>query len=165
MTNRAACVLSLFVAALVAGCALDLKQDVTAGDTKAVLEQLKEVGIDAQLSPLGNRPLMEAAGHGHKQLVEALLAKGADVNAQDITGWTPLHAAAYHGDPQVVQLLLDHGAVITDANWYTPAPVTVAEKMHHPEAVDLLKKAAQEQKTQKSIATNPHTRKPTDRLQ
>jgi ankyrin repeat protein len=157
-------VLCLVLAVLAAGCALSLKQDVDAGDTKAVLAKLDEVGIDAQLSPLGNRPLIEAAGHGHLQLVEALLNKGADVNATDVTGWTPLHAAAYHGDSQVVRLLLDRGATIGSSNWYTPTPLVVAEKMNHPDVVELLKKADQKNHAQ-PLATNPHSRKPNHPVQ
>jgi ankyrin repeat protein len=135
--------LGLGLSVLLAGCALSLKEDVEEGNTKAVLAQLKEVGINAQLSPLGNRPLIEAAGHGYLKLVKALLDEGADVNAADITGWTPLHAAAYHGNPQIVQLLLDRGAISKASNWYTPTPLTVAERMNHEEVVELLKRAEQ----------------------
>ena len=39
-----------------------------------------------------------------------LLAKEADVNAQDKYGWTPLHVAAYYGAERVVDLLLAEGA-------------------------------------------------------
>jgi hypothetical protein len=39
-----------------------------------------------------------------------LLAKGADVNAQDKYGWTPLHVAAFYGAERVVDLLLAEGA-------------------------------------------------------
>jgi len=42
--------------------------------------------------------------------MEALLAKGAEVNARNAHGWTPLHVAAAGGDPAVVALLLKHGA-------------------------------------------------------
>jgi ankyrin repeat protein len=42
--------------------------------------------------------------------MEALLAKGAEVNARNAYGWTPLHVAAAGGDPAVVALLLQHGA-------------------------------------------------------
>jgi hypothetical protein len=39
-----------------------------------------------------------------------LLAKEADVNAQDKYGWTPLHVAAYYGAERIVDLLLAEGA-------------------------------------------------------
>jgi 26S proteasome non-ATPase regulatory subunit 10 len=35
-----------------------------------------------------------AAEHGHKEVVELLLAHKADVNAKDSSGWTPLFLAA-----------------------------------------------------------------------
>ena len=42
--------------------------------------------------------------------MQALLAKGAEVNARNAHGWTPLHVSAAGGDPVVVALLLKHGA-------------------------------------------------------
>jgi len=42
--------------------------------------------------------------------VEALLAKGADVNAKHKGAWTPLMIAAYNGDPFTVKALLAKGA-------------------------------------------------------
>ena len=131
--------LGLGVVFLLSGCAYSLMSDVDDGNTKAVLTQLKEVGVNTQLSPLGTRPLILAAGHGHMDLVKALLKRGADVNAEDITGWTPLHAAAYNGHVEIAQLLLDWGAVPSTSNWYTPTPLTVAERQHHAAVVDLLK--------------------------
>lgn len=55
-------------------------------------------------------PLFEAVKKGDKAAVEALLAKGADVNAKDGYGDTPLHNAAYYGKKDIVELLLDKGA-------------------------------------------------------
>ena len=55
-------------------------------------------------------PLHEAARAGDKAQVEALLAKGADVNAKDNSGGTPLHRAANEGRKDVVELLIIKGA-------------------------------------------------------
>ena len=35
-------------------------------------------------------PLHEAAMEGHREIVELLIAAGADVNAKNNWGWTPL---------------------------------------------------------------------------
>jgi ankyrin repeat protein len=42
-------------------------------------------------------------------IVELLLAKGADVNTKDNYGWTPLNIAAQNGHKDVEKLLLQHG--------------------------------------------------------
>ena len=54
--------------------------------------------------------LLQATEAGDIVQMEALLAKGAEVNARNAYGWTPLHIAAAGGDPTVVALLLKHGA-------------------------------------------------------
>ena len=46
---------------------------------------------------------------GHIDVVELLLAKGADVNAKGRDGFTPLHAAITDGHPDVADLLRQHG--------------------------------------------------------
>ena len=46
-----------------------------------------------------------AAGRGHKEITELLIAKGADVNAKNIAGETPLDFA----DGETADLLRKHG--------------------------------------------------------
>jgi len=55
-------------------------------------------------------PLIRAAEGGHKAIVRLLLARGAELNAQDAEGRTALVAAAEQGDPELVQQLLAGGA-------------------------------------------------------
>ena len=50
-------------------------------------------------------PLHEAAGWGHKEFVELLIAKGADVNAKDAEGKTPSDS----GTGEISDLLRKHG--------------------------------------------------------
>jgi ankyrin repeat protein len=56
----------------------------------------------------GRTPLHIAAMRGHKQIVEVLLARGADPALCDNDGWTPLHWAMSGGYAEVVKLLRDH---------------------------------------------------------
>ena len=53
-----------------------------------------------------------AVGFGHHDLVEWLLAKGANVNAGSNPGdgWTALHSAAWEGDLRMAKLLVAAGA-------------------------------------------------------
>lgn len=49
---------------------------------------------------------MLAVSHGRQEMVEALLACGADVNLQDEEGSTALMCACEHGRVETVKLLL-----------------------------------------------------------
>ena len=56
-------------------------------------------------------PLMWASEEGHLDVVQALLTKGADVNAKTFeNGMTPLMWASEEGHLDVVQVLITKGA-------------------------------------------------------
>ena len=57
----------------------------------------------------GWTPLHFAVYYGHKEIVELLIAKGAEVNAKDKNGWTPLHLAVDGGHTETADLLRKHG--------------------------------------------------------
>jgi hypothetical protein len=58
-------------------------------------------------APMG---ILEAARKGKAKEIEALLAKGADLESRDKDGRTPLMLAAQYGRTASVRLLLDRGA-------------------------------------------------------
>lgn len=58
----------------------------------------------------GNRPLHAAVYMDRLDVVELLIARGADVNATDDAGWTPLHLAVANGRLETAQRLLEAGA-------------------------------------------------------
>ena len=63
-----------------------------------------------QAAQRAGQVLLQATEAGDIVQMQALLAKGAEVNARNAHGWTPLHVAAAGGDPAVIALLLQHGA-------------------------------------------------------
>jgi ankyrin repeat protein len=87
----------------------------------------------------GATPLHAALIHERANIVNLLLAHGADVNRSANNGWTPLHiAASTNGNTDIVQLLLDHDAQLnaTDARGWTA--LFVASFRGHIEVVRLL---------------------------
>ena len=50
-----------------------------------------------------------AARNGRKEIVELLIAKGADVNARRMNGRTPLDAAIIRNHTETADLLRKHG--------------------------------------------------------
>ena len=61
----------------------------------------------------GRTPLHDATFYGHKEIVELLIAKGADVNAktsdEDNTPLTPLDGAIEENHTEIADLLRKHG--------------------------------------------------------
>ncbi|EFB18446.1 hypothetical protein PANDA_018336, partial [Ailuropoda melanoleuca] len=73
----------------------------------AVVQRLFHMGnVNAKASQTGQTALMLAISHGRQDMVAALLACGADVNAQDADGATALMCASEYGRLDTVRLLL-----------------------------------------------------------
>jgi uncharacterized protein len=88
----------------------------------------------------GETPLHRAAFYRHKDVVEVLLANGADVNAKDSGGLTPLHevvadgirpwlGAEDQGPKDVMEVLLANGADVNakDSSGLTPLHMAVQD--------------------------------------
>ncbi|XP_055661412.1 KN motif and ankyrin repeat domain-containing protein 3 isoform X2 [Falco peregrinus] len=91
-------------------------------DDMNVVRRLFSMGnVNAKASQAGQTALMLAVSHGRQEMVEALLACGADVNLQDEEGSTALMCACEHGRVETVKLLLaqptcDISVVDSDGN-------------------------------------------------
>lgn len=82
-------------------------------------------------------PLFEAVINGDKAEVEALLAKGADVNAKDEYGDTPLHKAKTFGHKDLAELLLAKGADVNAKTKYGWTPLHTAASSGYKDFVEL----------------------------
>ena len=72
-------------------------------------EFVKSTGLDVNAKDdVGEPALHHAASQGHKEIVELLIAKGADVNAKG-SGTTPLDLAIINGETEIADLLRKHG--------------------------------------------------------
>jgi len=68
-----------------------------------------------------------------------LLARGADINAQNENGKTALMAAAMWGYPEVAKLLVENGADISLQDDLGRTAVHLALSAQHPEVAELIK--------------------------
>lgn len=83
-------------------------------------------------------PLMIAALKGQLDMVQALIAKGADVNKP---GWAPLHYAATSNQLAIMNLLLDNHAYIDAESPNGTTPLMMAAFYGSSSAVKLLLEA------------------------
>ncbi|MGH8809670.1 MAG: ankyrin repeat domain-containing protein [Noviherbaspirillum sp.] len=99
-----------------------------------VLLNARDIDLEAKVFN-GDNALMIACYKQNKAAVEALLAKGAEVNRP---GWTPLHYAAAIGNNQIVQILLDRYAYIDAESPNKTTPIMMAARGGHIMTVKLL---------------------------
>ncbi|XP_042250921.1 KN motif and ankyrin repeat domain-containing protein 1-like [Thunnus maccoyii] len=94
-----------------------------------VVEQLFTKGdVNAKASQAGQTALMLAVSHGRMDMVQALLAQGAEVNLQDDEGSTALMCASEHGHADIVKLLLaqpDCNATLSDSDESTALSIAL----------------------------------------
>ena len=107
------------------------------GNLSAVKKLVRRV--DLEVTDGGGRTaLMVASQEGHAPVVEFLIARGAEVNAVTIYGWSSLLAAAQYGQGEVTRILLKNGAVVETKNIYGETPLIAAARSGHLEVVRAL---------------------------
>jgi ankyrin repeat protein len=95
----------------------------------------------------GLTPLMLAAGAGHLNVIESLLAAGCDIHLKSQDGGTALHRAASQGYLNVVERLLEAGcdANLVDAKGKTPLQLAQDKRKGDWELISSRLKQAQSQ--------------------
>jgi ankyrin repeat protein len=88
------------------------------------VDRLLALILEAKIPDTGVA-LIEAAGKGDSEVVEALLDSGADINARDERNQTALHHAASRGQTAAVKLLLERGADVNARNLFGQTPLLV----------------------------------------
>jgi uncharacterized protein len=109
------------------GAELDVFAAAATGDVVALREALEQPGTINAYAYDGWTPLHLAAFFGQLEVLNTLLAAGADIHAvsrNSLTN-TPLHAATAGKHAAVALRLLEHGAddQINDAGGYSPAKI------------------------------------------
>lgn len=92
---------------------IDVFESAALGDTDRTSQLLEQDRtLVSEVSPDGFTPLHLAAYFGHPEVVRALIASGADVNAvaRNPSQVRPLHSAVSGRHGGVVEILLDAGA-------------------------------------------------------
>lgn len=85
-------------------------------------------------------PLVAAAGEGHYEAAQLLLARGADVNRRMKRGQSALMFASYYGHTEMVRMLLTKGADV-NADFEGDTALGWARQKGHAEIADLLIKS------------------------
>lgn len=86
-----------------------------ADDVKTMLTEHPELVDEkgrARYSTRDVRALHYALNYGHTDVIEQLLATGADINAKADETWAPIHYALRGAHPELATLLVDKGATI-----------------------------------------------------
>jgi len=100
------------------------------GDIVAIRQHIA-AGTDLNMTEpsAGSSPIITASLFGKTDVVQALIAGGADVNFRNQEGSTALHTAAFFCHPEIVSELLDNGA---DVNIRNNAGSTALESVQAP---------------------------------
>jgi cytohesin len=118
-----------------------LNQASVEGDVARVKALLDEgTDVNAKNSRMGYTALHGAARNGHKEVVELLLANGADINARENQSKTPLFLAVEYGKKEIVELLLARGADVNAAARGAENALSTAKKKGNTEIEALLTK-------------------------
>ena len=116
---------------------MSIHDAANSGDIEAVKNFLA-AGTDVNAIDDDWTPLVFAVDKGHKEIVEILIAKGADVDAKGQYDWNAFHGAALHGRTEIAGLLIAKGVDVNAKNEEGYTPLFYAAYKGHKEVAELL---------------------------
>jgi len=106
-----------------------------------------------QLQPVSEHsPLMVATHHHHPDMVELLLARGADVNVTGLFGRGPLHIAALEDEVEIARILISKTKIDVNARGKF-CPLAVASRQGFSDFVVMLLVESKVKPTPKCLAS------------
>ncbi|MBC8467887.1 MAG: ankyrin repeat domain-containing protein [Planctomycetes bacterium] len=99
---------------------------------KSLISKVANVKVQAPMA------LHYATENGHKDIMELLIVKGANVNAKNAAGQTPLHYAAERGLKDIAEMLIANGVDVNARNIEGQTPVDIALSRNRMDVVKLL---------------------------
>lgn len=108
---------------------------------RALLESGARLDLLAR-NAQANLALHAATAGGRTEIVELLLAHGADVNAPTARGWTGLHLAAHGGYLELVECFLARGARAGQRTAEGKTPLDLAVEQGRQEVAERLRRAS-----------------------
>ncbi|XP_048241858.1 ankyrin repeat and sterile alpha motif domain-containing protein 1B-like [Haliotis rufescens] len=110
------------------------------GDLSAVRRILSEGRADINCRKVnGWTPVMRASATGHRDVVDLLMSKGADLSVMDRAACNILHVACWNGQVEVVKFVLSQGMVnINCRGWKKMTPVMMTAHFGRREVMKLL---------------------------
>lgn len=127
---------------------LSIFDSVAIGNISDLKKVLKESDVNAV--NVSNENLLHiAAAHGHTEIIDYLISKGAKLDVKDKKGRTPLHRAAEKGHVNAVKVLLQAGANMYSLDQEGKTPLHLASQNQHTDVLrSILKKEARRHKNQ-----------------
>ncbi len=115
------------------------------GDTVSIAAALddgaKIDSLDTRRTQNGRRALNWAAWNNRVPAIRLLLARGADINAINRTGFSAVHHAAEAGSTDALRFLLEAGADLTIPNAEGAYPIDTARAHGNLAAIEILEAA------------------------
>ena len=104
--------------------------------------------------------LIRAVKRGDRTAIKQAINDGADVNGEDLQGWTPLFHAARRGDVDVIRVLIEAGAEVNRGKETGFTALFSAVLEGHSEAVRALLAAGAEVFSVQGIELRSYARGP-----